>query len=163
MPGHVGKGRISGMMKQDTFMALTSAGFASGWKGIGAAFGVSSRIVRSWADEGAPVVMATPSTPCICLDELWEWLKGRGRTQPPSLPEKVSPRGPERMTGFCYLFFPIFPLRVGNVGKEKSSYLTFSDKSVLLQDNFPCPLASLFSIPCCNASRDPVPRRACRC
>ncbi len=84
------------MMKHEGIMALTAASFASGWKDIGAAFGVSSRIARQWTDEGAPVVMVTPSTPCVCLGELWEWLKGRGRNHPSPLPEKDAPRGPER-------------------------------------------------------------------
>lgn len=83
------------MMKHEGIMALTAASFASGWKDIGAAFGVSSREVRRWADEGAPVVMVTPSTPCVCLGELWEWLKGRGKNQLSIMPED-SPRGPER-------------------------------------------------------------------
>lgn len=94
--GHVDNGRIPGMMKHEGIMALTAASFASGWKDIGAAFGVSSRIARQWTDEGAPVVMVTPSTPCVCLGELWEWLKGRGRNHPSPLPEKDAPRGPER-------------------------------------------------------------------
>ena len=72
LPGHVRNGRISGMMKQEPFISLTSASFAHGWKDIGAAFGVSSRIARQWADEGAPVIMVTPSIPCVCLGKLWE-------------------------------------------------------------------------------------------
>ena len=87
--GHVDNGRIPGMMKHEGIMALTAASFASGWKDIGAAFGVSSRIARQWTDEGAPVVMVTPSTPCVCRGELWEWLKGRGRNHPSPLPEKT--------------------------------------------------------------------------
>ena len=84
------------MERQDTFISLTSASFAHGWKDIGAAFGVSSRIARQWADEGAPVIMVTPSIPCVCLGELWEWLKGRWRNQPSPLPVKVSTHGTER-------------------------------------------------------------------
>lgn len=96
LPGHVRNGRISGMMKQEPFISLTSASFAHGWKDIGAAFGESSRIARQWADEGAPVIMVTPSIPCVCLGKLWERLKDRGRNQPSPLPEKDAPRGPER-------------------------------------------------------------------
>lgn len=84
------------MERQDTFISLTSASFAHGWKDIGAAFGVSSRMARQWADEGAPVIMVTPSIPCVCLGELWEWLKGRGRNQPSPLPGKDAPHSPER-------------------------------------------------------------------
>lgn len=40
-------------------------------------FGVSSVIVKRWADSGAPIVMVTASTPCACLAEVWEWLKLR--------------------------------------------------------------------------------------
>lgn len=84
------------MLNQNTFHPLTSSCLAHGWKDIGAAFGVSPRIVRQWANEGAPVVMVTPSTPCVSLGELWEWLKGRERNQPSPLPVKVSPQGTER-------------------------------------------------------------------
>lgn len=84
------------MERQDTFISLTSASFAHGWKDIGAAFGVSSRMARQWADESAPVIMVTPSIPCVCLGELWEWLKGRGRNQPSPLPRKDAPHSPER-------------------------------------------------------------------
>lgn len=84
------------MMSQNTFPPLTASCLAHGWKGIGAAFGVSARVVRQWADEGAPVVMVTPSIPCVSLGELWEWLKGRERNQPSHLPGKVSPQGTER-------------------------------------------------------------------
>lgn len=84
------------MLNQNTFHPLTASCLAHGWKDIGAAFGVSPRIVRQWADEGAPVVMVTPSTPCVSLGELWEWLKGRERNQPSHLPGKVSPQGTER-------------------------------------------------------------------
>ena len=84
------------MENQRTFHPLTASCLAHGWKEIGAAFGVSPRIVRQWANEGAPVVMVTPSTPCVSLGELWEWLKGRERNQPSPLPVKVSPQGTER-------------------------------------------------------------------
>ena len=84
------------MENQHTFPPLTASCLAHGWKEIGAAFGVSPRIVRQWANEGAPVVMVTPSVPCVCLGELWEWLKGRERNQPSPLPVKVSPQGTER-------------------------------------------------------------------
>ena len=84
------------MERQDTFISLTSASFAHGWKDIGAAFGVSAKAVRQWKDEGAPVVMVTPSVPCVSIGELWEWLKGRECNQPSPLPVKVSPQGPER-------------------------------------------------------------------
>lgn len=84
------------MERQNTFTPLTAASFASGWKDIGAAFGVSSRIARQWMAEGAPVVMVTPSTPCVCLGELWEWLKGRGSNQPLPLPEEDASHGTER-------------------------------------------------------------------
>ena len=77
------------MENQRTFHPLTASCLAHGWKDIGAAFGVSPRIVRQWANEGAPVVMVTPSTPCVSLGELWEWLKGRERNQPSPLPENV--------------------------------------------------------------------------
>ena len=84
------------MMNQNTFHPLTASCLAHGWKDIGAAFGVSPRIVRQWANEGAPVVMVTPSTPCVSLSELWEWLKGRERGQLSPLPVKASPQGTER-------------------------------------------------------------------
>lgn len=84
------------MENQHTFPPLTASCLAHGWKEIGAAFGVSPRIVRQWANEGAPVVMVTPSVPCVSLGELWEWLKGRERNQPSPLPVKVSPQGTER-------------------------------------------------------------------
>ena len=77
------------MENQYTFHPLTASCLAHGWKEIGAAFGVSARVVRQWADEGAPVVMVTPSIPCVSLGELWEWLKGRERNQPSFLPENV--------------------------------------------------------------------------
>ena len=84
------------MENQHTFPPLTASCLAHGWKEIGAAFGVSARVVRQWADEGAPVVMVTPSIPCVSLGELWEWLKGRERNQPSPLSVKVSPQGMER-------------------------------------------------------------------
>ena len=84
------------MLNQNTFHPLTASCLAHGWKDIGAAFGVSPRIVRQWANEGAPVVMVTPSVPCVSIGELWEWLKGRERNQPSPLPVKVSPQGTER-------------------------------------------------------------------
>lgn len=68
-------------MNQNTFHPLTASCLAHGWKDIGAAFGVSPRIVRQWANEGAPVVMV---------------MKGRERNQPSPLPVKASPQGTER-------------------------------------------------------------------
>ena len=84
------------MENQHTFPPLTASCLAHGWKEIGAAFGVSAKAVRQWKDEGAPVVMVTPSVPCVSIGELWEWLKGRERNQPSPLPVKVSPQGTER-------------------------------------------------------------------
>ena len=87
---------MPGMTSQSVSLSLTAASFASGWKDIGAAFGVSSRIARQWMAEGAPVVMVIKSEPCVCLGELWEWLKGRVRNQPSPLPEKDASSGTER-------------------------------------------------------------------
>ena len=76
---------------------MTSACFVSGWKSIGAVFGVSARVARQWMDEGAPVVMVTGSMPCACLAELWAWLKDRKKERPSSdLPVNSMPVDLER-------------------------------------------------------------------
>ena len=59
-------------------MTLTAQSIVSGWKAIGNVFGVSTVIVRKWAEAGAPVVMVKPDVPCIAVPELWDWLKERG-------------------------------------------------------------------------------------
>ncbi len=42
------------------------------------------------------MVMVIKTEPCVCLGELWEWLKGRVRNEPSPLPEKDASRGTER-------------------------------------------------------------------
>ncbi len=88
MPEHGSHGRIPDMMEYEISAPLTVAAFAHGWKNIGAAFGVSVREARRWAEAGAPVVMVTDSVPCACLGELWAWLKTRRPPAPSSSARK---------------------------------------------------------------------------
>lgn len=77
LPERTGKRHSVLMMKFEGLPAYSATSFVHGWKAIGAVFGVSSVIVKRWADSGAPIVMVTASTPCACLAEVWEWLKLR--------------------------------------------------------------------------------------
>lgn len=59
-------------------MTLTAQSIVFGWKAIGNVFGVSTGVVRKWAEAGAPVVTVNSDVPCVAVPELWDWLKARG-------------------------------------------------------------------------------------
>lgn len=47
--------------------------YIRGWANIGKIFGVSGKVVRTWAIAGAPVLQLG-ANPVTRLDDLWAWL-----------------------------------------------------------------------------------------
>ena len=48
--------------------------FILGWTAIGEVFGVTDRIVKTWHEAGADILLLG-NKPVTKLDDLWHWLK----------------------------------------------------------------------------------------